>query len=395
MSERKITCFVIMPYGEKQGINFDKVYNEAIEPAINDLDIICVRSDRISSAGSIHRDMFTHIVDDEVAVVDVSTLNPNVMYELGVRHTTRRNVTVMIGQKGTPMPFNIAGHRMIEYESHNEASYVDLSNQIKRFVRNGLTRRNETDSPVHDDLKDLRVTRGYSPEIEDCVVYRYQLHASLKKWIGMVTGDIRRAKEVADIWVNPENVYMQMARPYDRAISAVIRYAGATKTIAGNIENDLIADELRDIMKRAGEKQVADGTVIPTGSGELAATHGVQLIFHVACARGIVGKGYQPVEHLRECVLNALALEDSPKFAEKNLRSILFPLLGTGTSRGDLNEKVPLLTDAAITHLHRPATQIECVLFLTFTEVELEICRSVIRDSPEVNEKSLVKQVVA
>ena len=250
MSARKPTCFVIMPYRRKNGIDFDKVYMKVIEPAISEMEINCVRSDKITRGGSIHRDMFTHIADDEVAVVDVSTLNPNVMYELGVRHATRRAVTVMIGEKGIQMPFNIAGYRTIEYDPKDESCYDETRKSIQKFIRNGLAQRSGTDSPVYDDLKDATFRRGYSPPIDNCEVFRYELAGTPGRNIGIVTGDIRHVKGIADIWVNPENVYMQMARPWDPAISAVIRYMGAKKTRGGSIEEDVIANALSELMEQ-------------------------------------------------------------------------------------------------------------------------------------------------
>jgi hypothetical protein len=66
ISERKRTCFVIMPFGEKKDldgkdIDFDDIYRFFFKKAIEDLGIECIRCDEIEEAGSIHEKMFEHI----------------------------------------------------------------------------------------------------------------------------------------------------------------------------------------------------------------------------------------------------------------------------------------------------------------------------------------------
>src|SRR4051795_12032243 len=114
ISDRKRTCFVVMPFGEKkdldgQDIDFDDIYRFFFKKAIEDLGIECIRCDEIQEAGSIHEKMFEHIYQADVVVVDITTSNANVYYELGVRHSLARRVTVLIRRKGTVIPFNIQG----------------------------------------------------------------------------------------------------------------------------------------------------------------------------------------------------------------------------------------------------------------------------------------------
>ena len=66
ISERKRTCFVIMPFGEKKDldgkdIDFDDIYRFFFKKAIEDLGIECIRCDEIEEAGSIHEKMFEDI----------------------------------------------------------------------------------------------------------------------------------------------------------------------------------------------------------------------------------------------------------------------------------------------------------------------------------------------
>src|SRR6266481_5340549 len=95
------TCFVIMPFGEKSDqagavIDFDEVYEYIIKKVVEDrLQLKAIRSDKITAAGWIHRDMIKHIAHADVVIVDITQLNPNVFYELGVRHALKSSVTIL------------------------------------------------------------------------------------------------------------------------------------------------------------------------------------------------------------------------------------------------------------------------------------------------------------
>src|SRR5262245_9578602 len=97
-AKQKKTCFVIMPYGNKtdpetkKSIDFDEVYKYILKPVLEtQLKLKVIREDEETQAGSIHRNMINNILEADVAVVDISFYNPNVFYELGVRHTLRRS----------------------------------------------------------------------------------------------------------------------------------------------------------------------------------------------------------------------------------------------------------------------------------------------------------------
>lgn len=173
---------------------------------------------------------------------------------------------------------------------------------------------------------------------------------------------------------------MQMARYYDFAISSVIRFEGSRKTRTGHVAEDLIQHELNEIM--GNERSVPEGEVIATGPGELKNKYGVKAIFHVAAVRGVVGEGYEPIPGIHRCVTNALALMDDP---QRNgvgigLSSILFPLLGIGFVRGDFRPLLEREVQAALEYLsENPASDVETVYFLAWSEQELALCQSVLR----------------
>src|SRR5262249_27799043 len=84
-------CFVLMPFGTKTDAagrvtNFDKVYQNIIMPAVVQAGLEPVRADEEKIGGTIHKPMFERLMLCHYAVADITGANPNVFYELGIRH---------------------------------------------------------------------------------------------------------------------------------------------------------------------------------------------------------------------------------------------------------------------------------------------------------------------
>src|SRR2546421_2460686 len=149
--------------------------------------------------------------------------------------------------------------------------------------------------------------------------------------LGVVCGDVRGVR-FAEIWVNSENTDMRMARFEEHSMSAIIRFWGARHDDAGRVVEDRVADELE--RKVAGRRPVAAGTAITTSAGELARHNGVRYVIHLAAVQGEPGEGYRPVFDIGRCMMSALA-EAERLATDHGVRTILFPLLGTGVAGGD------------------------------------------------------------
>jgi hypothetical protein len=157
-----------MPFGQKkdldgQDIDFDDIYRFFLKKTIESLDlrISCVRCNEIEEVALLNEKMFENIYQADVVVVDITTSNANVYYELGIRHTLAKGVTVLIRLKGTTIPFNIQGLHVVEYDQANFASVERAKDRIKQIIRNGLANR-LNDSPVHETL-DLKSSPRGSP----------------------------------------------------------------------------------------------------------------------------------------------------------------------------------------------------------------------------------------
>lgn len=110
-------CFVIMPIAECEGYepnHFAHVYNDIIKPAVAKTDYIATRADEVKETNLIHLDILKKLIDAPIAICDLSTRNPNVLFELGIRQAFDKPV-VLIQEKGTPKIFDIAPLRYLEY----------------------------------------------------------------------------------------------------------------------------------------------------------------------------------------------------------------------------------------------------------------------------------------
>lgn len=135
------TCFVVMAIGEQKdgevtitASELKSKYNDLIKEAIlkarPELDV--VRADDISLPGTITTDIITRIMHSDYVVADVTFPNPNVFYELGLRHACRVGTIIIRDKAGPKIPFDIAHLRYVEYEN-TTAGLKQLSVQLDSY----------------------------------------------------------------------------------------------------------------------------------------------------------------------------------------------------------------------------------------------------------------------
>jgi tetratricopeptide (TPR) repeat protein len=161
-------CFILMPFGRKKDpnggpdIDFDPIYEQAIKPAIEAAGMEPVRADEERAGGIIHKPMFERLLLCDFAVADLTTGNPNVFYELGVRHAVRPATTLAIFVKNQKLPFDISFLRALPYDLAESNAFTPREASL---LRNALTKRLITlrttamedtvpDSPVFQLLTD-------------------------------------------------------------------------------------------------------------------------------------------------------------------------------------------------------------------------------------------------
>ncbi|MGW4318883.1 hypothetical protein ACWEMW_06770 [Streptomyces sp. NPDC004684] len=148
-SDQPRRCFVIGPIGDSHAAHGTSeqeayehhlaIFEQVIAPACEKYGITAVRADGIAHAGDINEQICRHVVESDLVVADVSGGNPNVMYELGLRHITGKP-TIHVGEAGQ-LPFDIASIRTIRYQrtrSHLAAARREIESALEAGLRDGF-----------------------------------------------------------------------------------------------------------------------------------------------------------------------------------------------------------------------------------------------------------------
>jgi hypothetical protein len=122
-------CFVLMPFNEEWST---RVYFKLIRQTLEELGIQCLRADDLYGQ-IIIEDIWVKINQCAFVIVDVTTRNPNVMYELGIVHTIGKPA-ILITQDISQIPFDFTHHRHLIYED-NVDGFTKLKEQLPTAIR--------------------------------------------------------------------------------------------------------------------------------------------------------------------------------------------------------------------------------------------------------------------
>jgi hypothetical protein len=128
-------AFTLMPFQDP----LTRIYREIIKPTVERAGLVCKRADDYRSNRVVMQDIWKAICEARVVIADLTGLNPNVMYELGIAHTVGKT-TILIFQKGSAVsfPFDLAHIRRIEYEDSaigGKALETALSETLTEVLR--------------------------------------------------------------------------------------------------------------------------------------------------------------------------------------------------------------------------------------------------------------------
>ena len=158
--EEEQLCFVIAPIGE-EGSDIrrrsDQVLKHIIAPAAEECGYKTIRADSISEPGMITSQVIQHLLDDALVIADLTGHNPNVFYELAVRHFIRKPV-VQIIQIGEPIPFNVTQSRTIQVDHHDLDSVARCRDDLIKQIRSVEKGPGKVDNPISVaiDMETLR-----------------------------------------------------------------------------------------------------------------------------------------------------------------------------------------------------------------------------------------------
>lgn len=152
-------CFFIAPIGKEgspERNRSDGILDFIVSRAAQELGLTAIRADHMGEPGQITLQVINHILGAKAAVADLTGLNPNVFYELAVRHTARLPVA-LIAEKDCKLPFDIAQMRTIFFD-HTDLRSADLCRQaIVTQLREAFN--GAVDSPIATSV-DVRNLQG-------------------------------------------------------------------------------------------------------------------------------------------------------------------------------------------------------------------------------------------
>ena len=160
-----LRVFVAMPFGSKpdstgQPIDFDRIYHELIRPALEDAGLEVLRADEEQDAGDIRVDLFQELLMADLVVADLTLDNPNVWYELGVRHALRARGVILVQGPRAAQPFDIYTDRKLCYTledgAPDPATLAIYRKALGDMARSTLTAwHGSKTSPVYNLLPNL------------------------------------------------------------------------------------------------------------------------------------------------------------------------------------------------------------------------------------------------
>lgn len=156
--ERDI-CFIITPIGDEGSVirkKTDGLIDNVLDPICNELGMRAVPAHNIDKIGSITNQVVQHVLESKMVIANLTGLNPNVMYELAIRHASKMPV-VCIAENGTKLPFDITTERTIFYSDDMYGATrlrAELKDKLKVAMSNG-----DVDNPIYRAIKESSIIK--------------------------------------------------------------------------------------------------------------------------------------------------------------------------------------------------------------------------------------------
>ena len=177
LPESSRRAFVVMPYGKKKDprvnrfLQCDPAFHRVYRPLLEDLDLEWTRADLQTDSGIIHSAMLSDLANSDLVVADLSVINFNVAYELGIRHVFASRSTILIDPsvasfKRAAPPFDINMIRTHTFSRGPEDVTDEQAEAAIRALRPVVATAlaaGQNDSPCHDWFDLEHVVRPFQP----------------------------------------------------------------------------------------------------------------------------------------------------------------------------------------------------------------------------------------
>ncbi len=158
------TCFYISPIGQEDSErrkHADFFLEYVITPALKEFDLRVIRADQIGKPGMIGKQVLEHILKSRLVIADLSFHNPNVFYELCLRHVARLP-TVQIIRGAEEIPFDIDQYRTVKIDTTDVYGFLPslqtYISEIANQVRRALEDADAVDNPISMYYPSVKLT---------------------------------------------------------------------------------------------------------------------------------------------------------------------------------------------------------------------------------------------
>jgi hypothetical protein len=259
LSEDTITynalCFVDMPFGKKTDlasgikIDFNQIYESAIKPAIKDVGLDPLRGDEEKTGGIIHTAMFARLLLAEYVVADLTLANPNVFYELGIRHAAKPFTTVPIYANSHPLPFDVTMIRAVIYQLENghltDNASEKLRSELRERLKQAIQGQATKDSPLFQlipEFPGIDLPHEVTDAFKERVNHEKKFQTMLTEARARDSNDERRKallqiqQQLGDLRKVQRNVLVDMMLSF-RAVEAWEEMVGLCEAFPDHLKN--------------------------------------------------------------------------------------------------------------------------------------------------------------
>ena len=220
-NEYENICFIITPIGAENSPirkKTDGLINNVIKPVCEELGLNAIPAHEIDKPGSITRQVIQHIMQSKMVIANLTGLNPNVMYELAIRHAAKLSV-VCLAEEGTLLPFDITTERTIFYTDDMYGA-VKLIPNLKSKIESALGDE-KIDNPIYRAITDSKIIKDITDSSDknanEALSYIINRLDNLDRYITHIPATMRE---------NPLlfRTFIKMAKAIDFSILEQIRY---------------------------------------------------------------------------------------------------------------------------------------------------------------------------
>lgn len=180
-------CFIITPIGANNSETFrkaDGLIRSVLKPVLKEHGFNALPAYEIDANGSITKQIIQHIVNDELVIANLTGLNPNVMYELAIRHSFKKKVITM-AELGTKLPFDITDQRTIFYEDSLIGSEIVKPSLEKAIIE--VLKNEVSSNPIIDSVYEAAILNTIksteNPDKKDISKYLLERFDRLERMI--------------------------------------------------------------------------------------------------------------------------------------------------------------------------------------------------------------------